>query len=209
MADVTGGTPPTNASPFAVPADIKTVYDHFGGPSMYVVSTVAGLPSSGNWEGRILSVSEDDSVRRWNGASWDIIWGGAYISRGRATAQSIPDSTWTTVTWSASEEAGGIDYASGIFTVPIAGRYLVSASVSYASGGTAGQRTCRVRTSAGLVKQSQQMIPNATYGAIASVTTVATLPAGGTIYIEAYQSQGSAVNIGVGSDQTFITIDRI
>jgi hypothetical protein len=74
MADATGGVPPTNASPFAVPADIQAVYDHFGDAGMFSVSTIAGLPVSGNWSGRILSVDEDDSVRKWNGAGWDTIW---------------------------------------------------------------------------------------------------------------------------------------
>ena len=74
MADVTGGTAPTNASPFAVPADIQAVYDHFGASGFYSVSTIAGLPVTGNWAGRILSVTEDESVRKWDGSGWDIIW---------------------------------------------------------------------------------------------------------------------------------------
>ena len=58
MADVTGGTPPTNASPFAVPADIKAVYDHFGDQAKYSVATAASLPATGNWLGRYLTAQD-------------------------------------------------------------------------------------------------------------------------------------------------------
>ena len=60
MADVTGGTPPTNASPFAVPDDIKAVYDHFGAQSEYSVATAASLPATGNWVGRTLHIADID-----------------------------------------------------------------------------------------------------------------------------------------------------
>ena len=61
MADVTGGTPPTNASPFAVPADIKAVYDHFGDQAKYSVATAASLPASNNWLGRAL-MAQDSKI---------------------------------------------------------------------------------------------------------------------------------------------------
>lgn len=70
MADVTGGTPPTNASPFAVPADIKEVYDHFGDIGKYSVTTAASLPASGNWDGRHLWVEDVLRFYVWQGASW-------------------------------------------------------------------------------------------------------------------------------------------
>lgn len=74
MADVTGGPVVTNASPFAVPADLTDLKNHFGDASNFGVPTIASLPASGNWYGRILSVQEDESVRRWHGSGWDIIW---------------------------------------------------------------------------------------------------------------------------------------
>ena len=70
MADVTGGTPPTNASPFAVPADIAAVYDHFGDAVNFSAATVAALPSSGNWAGRQVYVTADDGIYRWTGSAW-------------------------------------------------------------------------------------------------------------------------------------------
>lgn len=62
MADATGGTPPTNASPFSVPADIKEVYDHFGDPAKFwAVPNAASLPSTDNWDGRRL-IAQDTGI---------------------------------------------------------------------------------------------------------------------------------------------------
>lgn len=36
-------------------------------------ATIAGLPTSGNWPGRIMYVAEDTSVRCWNGSAWFIM----------------------------------------------------------------------------------------------------------------------------------------
>ncbi|GAA1787827.1 hypothetical protein [Agromyces lapidis] len=70
MADVTGGTPPTNASPFDVAGDIKAVYDHFGDPSMFSVSTPSSLPVSDNWTGRRLWVADESTFYIWSGSGW-------------------------------------------------------------------------------------------------------------------------------------------
>lgn len=64
MADVTGGVPPTNASPFAVPADMADIYDHFGDQTMYSVANAAALPASGNWKGRTLMAEDTGAVYR-------------------------------------------------------------------------------------------------------------------------------------------------
>jgi len=121
MADVTGAVPPTNASDFDVATDIKDVYDHFGDAGMFSVSTIAGLPASGNWNGRILSVDEDDSIRKWNGAGWDLVW--------------VPEATQTVTTfgtgWSAT-----VGFP---VTVRRVGAHVwLRGSVTRASGGSGG-----------------------------------------------------------------------
>ena len=143
MADVTGGTPPTNASPFAVPADIKAVYDHFGAAGFYSVSTIASLPGSGNWSGRILSVTEDESVRRWDGSGWDIIWQPqttvtltTFAANWAATAGYAPfmrvDGKKRTIFGAATRSAGGTRI--GFITIPAGHRpaedTFISPSVS-------------------------------------------------------------------------------
>ncbi|WP_298742278.1 hypothetical protein [uncultured Microbacterium sp.] len=76
MADVTGGTPPTGASEFNPPADIKEVYDHFGDLGrFYSVANVAALPSTGNWVGRRLTVADTGYEYRWVSGGWTITAG--------------------------------------------------------------------------------------------------------------------------------------
>lgn len=90
MADVTGGTPPTNASAFAVPADIAAVYAHFGGPTKYTYATIASLPASGNWTGRRVYVAEDASFRVWSGSAWV-----SYASDGGTVTISTFSTNWS------------------------------------------------------------------------------------------------------------------
>lgn len=72
MVDVTGGTPPTGASPFRVPEDFKAVYDHFGDVSMFSVASAANLPTTGNWAGRILLARDTGAVYVWS-SGWSVL----------------------------------------------------------------------------------------------------------------------------------------
>lgn len=72
MADLTGGTPPTGASPFRPPEDYKAVYDHFGGPGMFSVANAAALPASGNWPGRTLVARNTGMI--WVNPSGNTEW---------------------------------------------------------------------------------------------------------------------------------------
>ena len=64
MADVTGIPVPTGASPFDVPGDLRAFADHVGGLSMFSVATASSLPSSGNWEGRLLMARDSGVLYR-------------------------------------------------------------------------------------------------------------------------------------------------
>ncbi len=88
MADVTGGTPPTGASPFRPPEDYKAAYDHFGAPEMFSRPTVADLPSSGNWAGRTLTVADKGVVHVWNG-SWKPLISEAHQASGSAPGAGV------------------------------------------------------------------------------------------------------------------------
>lgn len=70
MADVTGGTPPTGASPFDPVADIAEVYEHYGSQDMFSRPTAADLPASGNWPGRTLMVQDLNVLYMWTGSQW-------------------------------------------------------------------------------------------------------------------------------------------
>lgn len=109
MVDVTGGTPPTGASPFRVPEDIKAVYDHFGAPEMFSVATVANLPASGNWEGRILLARDTGVQYRWTGGGWKYTAGGDRLTAFRSnTALAVKDAILMTGVAVGTTDAGGL-----------------------------------------------------------------------------------------------------
>lgn len=99
MADVTGGPVVTNASPFAVPADLTALKDHFGAAGMFSVANAAALPASGNWAGRLLTTADTGSLYRHNGTSWEAI-----LSRGWTT--------YTTTITGMSVGSGTVDFKS-------------------------------------------------------------------------------------------------
>lgn len=67
--DVTGGPVVTNASPFAVPADLTALKNHFGDASKFKVASAASLPAS-SWVGHTLHVEDVDVLVQWTGSAW-------------------------------------------------------------------------------------------------------------------------------------------
>lgn len=92
MADVTGFTRPTNASPFDVPGDINKLADHFGDPGMFSVPDAASLPAAGNWPGRLLTVADTGAIYKYNGTAWEMIY------RPEESTTATPGSGWGTPT---------------------------------------------------------------------------------------------------------------
>lgn len=109
MADVTGGTPPTGASPFRVPEDIDAVYQHFGDESMFSVATAADLPASGNWEGRTLLARDTGVEYRWTGGGWKYTAGGDVVTAWRTnTVAAVKDLRLFTGLASGTTTSGGV-----------------------------------------------------------------------------------------------------
>lgn len=90
MADVTGGPTITNASAFAVPADMTALKDHFGGLNKYSVTTSASLPASSNWNGRQLVAMDTMLTHIWNGSAWVVGNTGGWITATLSAGFSSP-----------------------------------------------------------------------------------------------------------------------
>lgn len=216
MTGRTNYTAPTTGQLPNGPAQIEDVYEHFDALLGEVVPLPEDLPDPvDSWEGREVTVASTRLVYRFLSSEWRVVAGQVSASRSKATNQSIPDGSWTSVLWPTEVEpaAGGLAYASatGVFTVPVRGRYLVAAQLAFqTTGSPANQRTIRVRTSSGDTRQSFQLIPQSSqYPPTPSIATVVELNAGDTIWVEAFQSQGSDQNAGISAVSSFITIDRI
>lgn len=64
MADVTNAPVPTGGSPFDVPSDLAELAGHFGDLDYFSRATASALPSSGNWQGRILMARDTGILYR-------------------------------------------------------------------------------------------------------------------------------------------------
>lgn len=161
MADVTGGTPPTNASTFAVPADMADIYDHFGGQSMFSVANAAALPASGNWLGR--QAMAEDTKWRYQcttlPGTWAVVatpattptisYGGGYsLTTGNVYLNGLFVVLSFTVTKSST-----IAHDDTIMTIPTGFRPVATAVATGRMHGVANYNTAHVEVStAGVLK---------------------------------------------------------
>lgn len=172
------------------------------------------LAGSDVWNG--IEVWDTDDLVAYGriAGAWVVLWGRAWITRARDNAQSIPNETWTTVSWPQTDGTGlGIDYDAGTstFTVPYGGRYMISAQVAYYTPNVTKQRVIRVLRNGSVIANSNQVTPEptATYPAIPQVNIGVLCVSGDTFRVETYQSSGSTRTIGIDQVSTFISIDRI
>lgn len=75
MAGRTGYTAITNASAMQGPAQMTDIYKHFDALVGESRATVAELPITGNWAGRVIYCLDDKTLRLWDGAQWVVIFG--------------------------------------------------------------------------------------------------------------------------------------
>ncbi len=212
MADVTGGTPPTNASPFAVPADIKAVYDHFGAPGKFSVATAASLPPTGNWAGRTLMTADTLTIWAWTGTGWEVVTTvDAPIQKLSGKSMSDVSVTATTYTFISQTTYFDIDTTIGSFPTPatnylfkvgLVGRYRVELNAFFggASAGTIhalkANSVAADSTTGAVARWSTQMVSNT--GGI-SFTRELDLAANGQVSLANWFSIGGGL---------FSTIDK-
>jgi hypothetical protein len=132
-------------------------------------------------------------------------------TRNKQTSQSIPNISWTTITWPTAVDLNGVTYGtSGTFTATVAGLYLVSTQVAMLGTNTTGQRTIRLELNGSQYAMSPQLVPaNATYPTIPSITTVVRLNVGDVVSVAAYQSSGAAIGTDTEVGKSYFSMARL
>lgn len=133
----------------------------------------------------------------------------------RTTSQSIPNATWTAITWEAEEyDDDGLWSSGSGLTVVTAGLYVLSVTASFAVGSGGVHRLLRILRdrSSVLTDLGQGGLAGVTIGAGAAirmgVTVQGKLQVGDVVTVQAYHDRGSATNIDP-TDPPAFTISRI
>lgn len=122
-----------------------------------------------------------------------------------ATATNVTIVGWASATDDPGNRSGGINYSSGLFTVPVAGAYLLTASMRWAPN-SSGERQLQVRRNG---TQSETLAVPATSNPRGSGTVSVVIPcaAGDTLGISARQTSGSDLAFGDSSaNEVWLTI---
>lgn len=137
MTGFTGYTGVTNDNPFAPPADMTAVYEHFDPLVGETVATAADLPAASNWVGRTVYVADTKTLYVWDGAAW----GSINADTGWIDATSLLTASWVSyqpTTWGKVsyrkvgkwvELSGNAQFTAGsnstLFTLPVGFRPAV------------------------------------------------------------------------------------
>lgn len=107
------------------------------------VATIADLPATGNWAGRVIMVEENDMLYVHDGSGWYIYGGKLPFYFGTRADSAVgtggSPQEWVTTTSSAR----GVTMSSGVLTFSTTGIYKIDASVIWEANGN-GQRNLGV-----------------------------------------------------------------
>jgi hypothetical protein len=119
--------------------------------------------------------------------------------------QSIPNATWTAVTFSATPTytngSGNLTGTTGGITVAVAGRYILEGIAIFVANGT-GSRLISINTvAAGIGSTTIQTstVGNAGTASSMNIANELSVAAGATMALYVYQTSTVALNIGIGS----------
>jgi hypothetical protein len=127
---------------------------------------------------------------------------------GKTTAQSVANSSFADITsWDAPtvDDHLAFNASTGVYTVPSAGKYLVSATAAFASNST-GFRVTKIYQNGSTVRELSVAAISNDGGA--AVTAILNCAAGDLIKIGAFQNSGGALNTSTASGYTSLSIVR-
>lgn len=132
-----------------------------------------------------------------------------YCFATKSANQSIPNTTWTTITLNTYETNDtGMSVTADRITITQAGQYLVSAQVQWASNGT-GSREAFIRTNGGTIFLDTYVVPNSGDLTSIQMTTIKTFSINDYIDMRVYQNSGGSINVNAGIEDTFLSVHQL
>ncbi len=113
-----------------------------------------------------------------------------------SAAQSVPHNTNTTINLDTAivDDTGGLNVSGHYWTTPVAGKYRLTAMVSWLGSGGGGWRTLWLNSTGVQIPGSQGNASGASVGTTHERTVVANLAAGKQISLIALQQSGGALS---------------
>lgn len=163
----------------------------------YASATARNTAIPSPTEGMLTYLNDTNLYQTYTGSEWVNVLG--YMPRvelTKTTDQSVANATYVTATgWTQTEIRGGFTEASGVVTVPLTGRYIVTASTSWNTN-AAGSRVMGISINGA----SSPSIPGSSMTPAGvfthqTVTHILKLNANDTLQIKVYQSSGGALTL--------------
>lgn len=146
-------------------------------------------------------------IERSTGTTWThVAGGGRFVRAAREDAAAISNNTITGLSWTNTMSGGFTNTGNETFTVPEAGRYLVTFRIGFSPNGSGARN-------AWVLHNGNRAIEDDDAGTAASSTTlggsrVITCAAGDTFKVEVYQNSGGGLTL-TGGKFMYLTIDAI
>lgn len=128
----------------------------------------------------------------------------------RDAVQSIPDSTWTAVSFNTQTKVVGGLWDGTYFRAPSSGWYIVTGSIRFASNAT-GMRAARVYKGASIYSTvvNAEAVAIAGQVSVHSFSTLVYLDKGETVSLQVYQTSGGALNIETANGVPLMGVARL
>ncbi|WP_053612060.1 MULTISPECIES: hypothetical protein [unclassified Streptomyces] len=133
----------------------------------------------------------------YDGSAWIVESFSAFVYA--ASTQSIPHNTATTINLSNAilDDTSGLNVPGKYWATPVAGKYRLTAMVSWVGSGGGGWRTMWLNDNGSQIPGSQGGAAGSTVGTLQERTCIANLAAGRQITMSALQQSGGALNTDV------------
>lgn len=124
------------------------------------------------------------------------------VLKAHTTSGSVANSTLTSPV-NVSPATVDVDnygaYSAGVYTAPVAGRYLIAGQVNYASSSTTATYGCGIKVNGSLLLGSAVRFAGSSLAGGADVVKRVRLSAGDTVQLAAAQTTGSTLNLNTST----------